>query len=62
VCAASSTRINKLLADCGQGNEEARVSTEATAVVRGVSPATVKREWVTASAWLRHELKKGAGK
>jgi len=26
------------------------------AAVLGVSPATVKREWVTARAWLRREL------
>ena len=34
------------------------LSIEETAVVLGVSPATVKREWVTARAWLRHELKR----
>ncbi len=34
------------------------LSIEETAVVLGVSPATVKREWVTARAWLRRELKK----
>jgi RNA polymerase sigma factor (TIGR02999 family) len=27
-----------------------------TAAVLGVSPATVKREWITARAWLRREL------
>jgi len=37
------------------------LSIEETAVVLGVSPATVKREWVTARAWLRRELKKDAG-
>ena len=34
------------------------LSIEETAVVLGVSPATVKREWVTARAWLRRELKR----
>jgi len=29
---------------------------EETAAVLGVSPATVKREWTTARAWLRREL------
>jgi RNA polymerase sigma factor (TIGR02999 family) len=37
------------------------LSIEETAVVPGVSPATVKREWNTARAWLRRELKKDAG-
>ena len=32
---------------------------EETAAVMGVSPATVKREWTAARAWLKHEL--GAG-
>ena len=36
------------------------LSIEETAVVLGVSPATVKREWVTARAWLRRELKRYA--
>jgi RNA polymerase sigma factor (TIGR02999 family) len=36
------------------------LSIEETAVVLGVSPATVKREWATARAWLQRELKKGA--
>ncbi|MGP8156364.1 MAG: sigma-70 family RNA polymerase sigma factor [Candidatus Acidiferrales bacterium] len=34
------------------------LSIEETAVVLGVSPATVKREWATARAWLHRELKK----
>ena len=29
---------------------------EETAVVLGLSPATIKREWSTAKAWLYHEL------
>src|SRR6266852_4169414 len=37
------------------------LSIEETAVVLGVSPATVKREWVTARAWLRRELKRHEG-
>lgn len=36
------------------------LSIEETAVVLGVSPATVKREWVTARAWLRRELHRDA--
>ena len=35
----------------------AGLSIEDAAVVLGISPATVKREWVTARAWLRRELK-----
>ena len=31
---------------------------EETAVVLGLSPATIKREWSTARAWLYHELAK----
>ena len=34
------------------------LSIEEAAVVLGVSPATVKREWVTSRAWLRRELKR----
>lgn len=34
------------------------LSIEETATVMGISPATAKREWATARAWLRHELKK----
>ncbi len=30
-----------------------------TAEVLGISPATVKREWTTAKAWLHGEIKKG---
>src|ERR1700688_1098978 len=37
------------------------LSIEEAAVVLGVSPATVKREWVTARAWLRRELKRNEG-
>ena len=40
----------------------AGLSIEDTSVVLGVSPATVKREWVTARAWLRRELKSGRAK
>lgn len=36
------------------------LSIEETAVVLNISPATVKREWATARAWLRRELKKDA--
>ena len=32
------------------------LSIEETAEVVGVSPATVKREWALARAWLRREL------
>ncbi|HEX4075690.1 MAG TPA: sigma-70 family RNA polymerase sigma factor [Candidatus Acidoferrales bacterium] len=38
------------------------LSIDETAVVLGISPATVKREWVTARAWLRRELKREAKK
>jgi RNA polymerase sigma factor (TIGR02999 family) len=38
----------------------AGLSIEETAVVLGISPATVKREWATARAWLRREMKKDA--
>jgi RNA polymerase sigma factor (TIGR02999 family) len=34
------------------------LSIEETAVVLGVSPATVKREWSTARAWLQREMRK----
>ncbi len=40
----------------------AGLSIEETAAVIGVSPATVKREWATARAWLQRELRKAAGK
>jgi RNA polymerase sigma factor (TIGR02999 family) len=36
------------------------LSIEEAAVVLGISPATVKREWATARAWLRRELKRYA--
>jgi len=32
------------------------LSIEDTAQVLGISPATVKRDWSTAKAWLRHEM------
>jgi RNA polymerase sigma factor (TIGR02999 family) len=32
------------------------LSIEETAVVLGISPATVKREWATARAWLQREI------
>jgi RNA polymerase sigma factor (TIGR02999 family) len=38
------------------------LSVEETAVVMGVSPATVKREWATGRAWLGRELKREARK
>jgi RNA polymerase sigma factor (TIGR02999 family) len=38
------------------------LSIEETAVVLGISPATVKREWATARAWLQRELKREQGK
>jgi len=38
------------------------LSIEETALVLGISPATVKREWATARAWLQRELKKDAPK
>lgn len=36
------------------------LSIEETALVLDVSPATIKREWVTARAWLKRELKRSA--
>jgi RNA polymerase sigma factor (TIGR02999 family) len=33
------------------------LSIEETALVLGISPATVKREWATARAWLHREIK-----
>jgi RNA polymerase sigma factor (TIGR02999 family) len=33
------------------------LSIEETSIVLGISPATVKREWATARAWLRREMK-----
>ena len=38
----------------------AGLSIEETAEVIGVSPATVKRDWVMARAWLARELKGGS--
>jgi RNA polymerase sigma factor (sigma-70 family) len=35
------------------------LSVEETAQVLGVSPATVKRDWVTAKLWLYNELSAG---
>ena len=32
------------------------LSIEETSEVQGVSPATIKREWATAGAWLHHEM------
>jgi RNA polymerase sigma factor (sigma-70 family) len=34
------------------------LSIEETAVVVGVSPATIKREWATARAWLQREMER----
>jgi RNA polymerase sigma factor (TIGR02999 family) len=34
------------------------LSIEETAVVLGISPASVKREWATARAWLQREIKR----
>jgi RNA polymerase sigma factor (TIGR02999 family) len=65
---ALDNALNKLTAlDAQQGHLiELRffggLSIEDTAVVLGISPATVKREWATARAWLRRELKRDAGK
>lgn len=39
----------------------AGLSIEETAEVVGVSPATVKRDWAVAKAWLHRELAMGAG-
>ena len=36
------------------------LSVEETSSVLGVSPATVKRDWLTARVWLRHEINKVA--
>jgi len=35
--------------------------TTVTAEVLGLSPATVKREWSVAKAWLSREMRKGSG-
>ncbi|MBO0861558.1 MAG: sigma-70 family RNA polymerase sigma factor [Chloracidobacterium sp.] len=37
------------------------LSIEETADTMGISPATVRREWTLAKAWLRHELGRGPG-
>lgn len=37
----------------------AGLSIEDTSQLLGMSPATVKREWVTARVWLQHEISKG---
>lgn len=60
--------LNKLAAlDAQQGRLiELRLfgglSIEETASVMGISPATVKREWATARAWLQRELRRDAAK
>jgi len=61
--------LDEALTDLGQIDaRQARVvelrffaglSIEDTAGVLGISPATVKREWSMAKAWLRHELTNG---
>ena len=57
--------LNKLsLLDAQQGRLIelrffAGLSIEETALALGISPATVKREWATARAWLRREMKPG---
>jgi RNA polymerase sigma factor (TIGR02999 family) len=38
----------------------AGLSLEETAEVMGVSPATIKRDWTIARAWLKRELTRGA--
>ncbi len=38
------------------------LSIQDTSVVLGISPATVKREWITARAWLQREMKKDSSK
>jgi RNA polymerase sigma factor (TIGR02999 family) len=38
------------------------LSIEETSLALNVSPATVKRDWVTARAWLRRELKREAAR
>ena len=65
---ALDTALNKL---AGLDPQQSRLielrffgglSIEETALVLGISPATVKREWATARAWLQRELKKDAPK
>lgn len=36
------------------------LSTEETAAILGISPATVKRDWATARVWLHHQISKAA--
>jgi DNA-directed RNA polymerase specialized sigma24 family protein len=36
------------------------LSVEETAEAMGISPATVKRHWSVAKAWLRREIEAGA--
>ena len=36
------------------------LSVEETSSVLGISPATVKRDWMTARVWLLHEMKRAA--
>jgi len=40
----------------------AGLSIEATAKTLGISPATVKRDWIVAKAWLFRELSRGGGR
>lgn len=63
---ALDTALNKL---AGLDPQQSRLidlrffgglSIEETAVVLGISPATVEREWATARAWLWRELKRDA--
>jgi RNA polymerase sigma factor (TIGR02999 family) len=35
------------------------LSIEESASALGISPATVKRDWITAKAWLKHRITKG---
>ena len=41
-----------------RGGNPGGLTIEETAVVLRLSPATIKREWSTAKAWLYHELAK----
>lgn len=56
--------LNKLAAMDREQSEEVELrflagpALEKAALVMGISPATVKCEWTTARAWLRHELGK----
>ena len=45
---------------CGQRKGESGLSIEDTAEVLGISPASVKRYWTAARAWLYHEMTGGA--